>query len=537
MAQLFTMPQPGSTMEEGTILKWLRAEGETIRRGEPLLEIETDKATLEVEATEDGVIRKILAVAGAVVPVRQGIAIIAGAEESIEDLLREAGLAPPIEAAIEDPVQLAPEAPFVASGGEDGKENGSAAPISPSVLSTASMPGLAGVGRSVANHDGPTRVDISPRARRAADTAGVAIAQLAGRGSGPQGRVIERDVMEFLQMRPAPADSVGTARPTSVVAVAPAPPIADPTPVKTGPRATPLAARMADELGVNLTELTTGLPGSRVRSEDVMRQADRARGQSDETSSPLPPAQISASPAMTSPVSPDADAGYTTTPLAGMRKRIAENVAASAFSAPHVTLTLEVDMAAAAEFRARLLPEIEKAYGARVSYTEIIVKAAARALDDFPLLNSALVNNEVRTFAAKNIGVAVALDEGLIVPVVKNAERTTLGAISAELKQLAARARAGKFTPDDLSGGTFSITNLGAFEIDIFDPIIVSGQAAILGVARIADKPVAVNGEVVIRPMMNLCLSFDHRILDGVPAARFLQRLKELLEAPLLILV
>src|SRR5262249_5317529 len=155
----------------------------------------------------------------------------------------------------------------------------------------------------------------------------------------------------------------------------------------------------------------------------------------------------------------------------------------------------------------RLIPDIEKAYGARLSYTDILVKAVARALDEHPRLNASLVGDEIRLYAQKNIGVAVALEEGLIAPVVKNAEGKSLGSLSAELKQLIERARTGKFTPDDLSGGTFTISNLGAFGIDVFDPIIVTGQAAILGVGRIADKPVVLNKEVVVRTMMNLCLS------------------------------
>lgn len=344
---------------------------------------------------------------------------------------------------------------------------------------------------------------LSPRARRYADAHGVPVAALAGRGTGVEGRVVERDVIAFLEaQRQQPS--------------AAAPGIEE----KSAPRVTPLAARMADDLGVNLGELATGLPGSRVRSEDILRHVETVR----------PGAEIA-------PMVASAEAGVTVQPFGGMRKRIADNVAKSAFTAPHVTLTLEVDMTEAAEFRARLIPEIEKAYHARLSFTDILVKAVARALGEHPRVNAALIGDELRLYSQKNIGVAVALDDGLIVPVVKEADKKSLGAVSVELKALAERARAGKFTPDDLAGGTFSITNLGTFGIDVFDPIIVPPQAAILGVGRIADKPVVLNKAVVIRSMMNLCLSFDHRILDGAPAARFLQRVKELLENPLLILV
>jgi pyruvate dehydrogenase E2 component (dihydrolipoamide acetyltransferase) len=474
MAQVFTMPQLGSTMEEGTILKWHKREGDAVKAGEILLEIETDKSTMEVEAPSDGVVRKILAAENALVPIREPIAILGSADEPIDALI---------------------------GGGESQTNHGGHGDTrreeSPLPTAEHRTPN-ADYQPPATSHQPP--VAISPRARRLAEERGVAVSALAGRGTGIEGRIVERDVLAYLEAQPVaavPAVESGTERAM--------------------PRLTPLAVRMADNLGVNVADLATGLPGSRVRSEDVLRHAE----------------------AKSETTAPTAQGGqnYTTAPFAGMRKRIADNVVKSAFSAPHVTLTLEVDMTACTELRAQAIPAVEKAYGSRLSFTDILVKAVAFALADFPRLNASLVGEEVRIYTQKNIGVAVALDEGLIVPVVKEAERKSLGAISVELKQLVERARTGKFTPDDLAGGTFTITNLGAFRIDVFDPIIVTGQAAILGVGRIADKPVVVNKAVVVRAMMNLCLSFDHRIVDGAPAARFLQRVKELLEAPMQILV
>ncbi|HLJ55046.1 MAG TPA: dihydrolipoamide acetyltransferase family protein, partial [Chthonomonadaceae bacterium] len=426
-------------------------------------EIETDKATMEVESPASGVLRRLLAAPDTLVAIRTPIAIIAAADESIEEL-----------------------AGAPANGGVAGQAATTGVPTSDLLardLPPAKAPAAA-----------RAPILISPRARRRADEQGVPIFALAGLGTGPQGRIVERDVAAYVERSAAQID--GAAGPRAAA------------------RATPLAARMADDLGVDLNSLALGLPGSRVRSEDVRRHAESA-----------PAAQ------------PAESAGAAVIPLGGIRKRIAENVVKSAFTAPHVTLTLEVDMTACAEFRAQALPAVEKANGVRLSYTDILVKAAARALTEHPLLNATLAGDEIRLLADKNIGVAVALDEGLIVPVIKAADQKGLGAISAELKQLVERARAGRFTPDDLAGGTFTITNLGAFGIDVFDPIIVAGQAAILGVGRIADKPVVVNKAVTVRSMMNLCLSFDHRILDGAPAARFLQRLKELLENPLLVVL
>ena len=473
MAQLFNMPQLGSTMEEGTILKWLKSEGDSIKKGEVLLEIETDKATMEVEATEDSVLRKILYPADSLVAIQKPIAILGTATESIDHLL---------------------------GGGVEARETAAAAATAApvGVAEVLSVPALAG---------GGAEVFVSPRARRIADESGIAVRELAGRGTGPEGRVIERDVLLYLQQRQSQPLAAGETR----------------------TRVTPLAAKIADELGINLSDLEMGLPGSRVRSEDILRHADTISPQR---------AQRGTEEQVVAPLATGAgQESSATVAFGGMRKRIADNVAKSAFTAPHVTLTLEVDMTACGEFRTKVIPDVEKTYGARISFTDILVKAVARALGEHPRLNAALVGNEIQLYAQKNIGIAVALDEGLIVPVIKNAEGKALGAISKELKGLVDRARTGKFTPDDLAGGTFSITNLGAFGIDVFDPIIVTGQAAILGVGRIADKPVVVNKEIVVRSMMNLCLSFDHRLLDGAPAARFLQRLKELLENPLLMLL
>ncbi len=482
MAQVFLMPQLGSTMEEGVILKWHKQEGDAIRQGDVLLEIETDKATMEVESTLDGVVRKILTPAAASVPIRQPIAILGSADEPIEALLAQVGLgssAPAPEPEISAPASLTP---------------------TPERLPVTAARGRAGSDTAMRE-----RVFLSPRARRRADTHGVPVAALAGRGTGPEGRVVERDVIAYLEAQPSLMPETAE------------------TPAR--PRVTPLAARLADDLGIDLGDLTLGLPGSRVRREDVLRHAETAR--------PADPR----SAADKSPASSVNEDSYTVEPFGGMRRRIAENVARSAFTAPHVTLTLEVDMTEASEFRARLIPEVEQVYGVRLSFTDMLVKAAAQALREHPRLNAALVGEELRLYAQQNIGVAVALDEGLIVPVIRSVGSKSLGAVSAELKQLVERARTGKFTPDDLAGGTFSITNLGAFGIDVFDPIIVPPQAAILGVGRIADKPVVINKEVQVRSMMNLCLSFDHRIVDGAPAARFLQRLKELLEHPLRLLI
>ncbi|HHY91954.1 MAG TPA: 2-oxo acid dehydrogenase subunit E2, partial [Firmicutes bacterium] len=218
-------------------------------------------------------------------------------------------------------------------------------------------------------------------------------------------------------------------------------------------------------------------------------------------------------------------------PLSGMRKVIARRMAESKRTAPHVTFNMAVDMT-----RAKALREALKAQEKKVSFNDIVVLAAARALRDFPVVNASLTEAEIIYHNAIHVGVAVALDNGLIVPVVKNADRKDLLTLAQEIKDLAARARAGKLSPDEASGSTFTVTNLGMYGMDTFTPIINLPESAILGVNSIQDKPVVVEGNIVIRPMMNLSLSVDHRLIDGALAAQFLSRVKAYLEEPALML-
>lgn len=453
MAEYFNLPMLGQTMEEGTITKWLKGEGDYIRRGDIIAEVMTDKANLEVDATFEGYLRKILVAEGETVPVNAPIAIISKTpDEDISSLLTPGPKAEPQIAAA--PVEVREPAR-------------AAAAVQPSATRTTEE-----------------RLFISPRARRLAQEKGVPLQALAGRGTGPQGRILERDVESVWQEM-----------------------------MSTKPRVTPLAEKVAAEAGVNVAAVAGTGVGGRVTKEDVLR-------------------------ATTPPVTPAAPpAGAQVVKLAGLRKLVAENVVKGFFSAPPVTLVAEVDMTECVRLREQLLPEVEKAYSTRLTYTDLIVKAAARALRDFPLMNATLQDDQILIHPEVNVGVAVAVEDGLLVPVVKNADRKPLGEVSREIRELAERARAGKSTPDDLSGGTFTITNLGAYDVELFNPVLVPGQTGILGVGRIAEKPAIREGQVVARHLMNLCLTFDHRVLDGAPAARFLQRVKQLLESPMLLLI
>ena len=335
-----------------------------------------------------------------------------------------------------------------------------------------------------------SRVFASPRARRYADEYGVDVALLAGRGTGVDGRIVEADVVAFYEEQLAAKKEAE----------------------KAAPRISPLAQRVAAEHGVPVETVAGTGYGGKVTQDDVKRAVAPANG----------------------PLAPNTG-GTTTVTLRGMRKMVADAVARSASTAPHVTLTVPVDMTEATRFRAQILPAVEKSHGVRVSFTDIIAKAAARALQDHPYLNSTLAGYDITLHRSVHLGIAVSLGtDGLIVPVVKDAQAKSLGEFSQALKALVAKAKSNSLASDDVTGGTFSITNLGTFGVTQFNPIINPPQTAILGVCAIADTLVAINGQPQVRPMMNLCLSFDHRVTDGAPAAAFLAQLKETLEQPYL---
>ncbi|MCL6588655.1 MAG: 2-oxo acid dehydrogenase subunit E2 [Firmicutes bacterium] len=449
MATKVVLPMLGQTMEEGTIIRWIKQEGETVEKGEPLLEVMTDKVNMEVEAPATGVLRKIIAQPEEVVPVMGLIGIIGTPDEPIDDILAEIGRPPDFG------IQSTP-------GASTPQEKPTAKDV------------------QIANE----RVFISPRAKRIAEEQGVPIEALAGRGTGPNGRVVEKDVLAYIAEQ------------------------GEPVKVKV----TPLAAKIAAEQGISLKEVVGTGPQGKITREDVIRA--------------------------TSQVQPSySSIKEKVIPFSGIRKIVADNVTKSAQSAPHVTLTAEVDMTEAVRVREQILAEFERKYGVRLSFTDLIVKAAARAILDHPMVNASLQGNEIRIPADVNIGIAVAIEGGLVVPVIHNAEKKSLAEISTEIKRLVDKARSGGLSGEDMAGGTFTITNLGAYGVDIFNPIITPGQSAILGVCRIAKKPVAVADSVAVRSMMNLCLSFDHRVLDGAPAAEFLQKVKELLESPYQLLI
>jgi pyruvate dehydrogenase E2 component (dihydrolipoamide acetyltransferase) len=401
------LPKMGQTMEEGTIIEWVKKEGDPVERGDLLFVFESDKATLEVEATARGFLRKILVPVGKTVPILTVVALITRtADEDIEDYQ------------VESPEVQRMEAQVPA--------------LEPATLVPALEPAAG-------------RILASPRARKLAREKGVDLALVTG--SGPHGRIVERDVLDYLTLLPKEA----------------------PTPL---------------------------------------------------------------------PAPPTVGQTVESVPLTGLRHIIAERMAASAHTTARVTLVTEADATAFVETREQLKAHVANEWGFAPGYNDLLGIIVARALREFPYMNVRLSadGQAIEHLPAVNLGMAVDTERGLLVPVIRHADQKGLRAFGTELRALVERARAGKSLPDELTGGTFTITSLGMHEIDAFTPIINLPEAAILGVGRIQAKPVVRDGQIVVRQMWTLSLAFDHRLVDGAPAARFLQRIKQLIENPYLLL-
>ena len=296
-------------------------------------------------------------------------------------------------------------------------------------------------------------------------------------------------------------------------------------------RATPVARRLASELGVDLSQVQGRGPRGRIHKADVLASAEQgARA----------PAGVKAGASTAVPAAVEVPLPSArrkkVVPLAGARKIIAERMAYSAFTAPHITLTLSVDMSEAARLRSRLLASIEQRTGLRLSFTAILTRAVASTLPRHPYLNASLNGDEVILWEDVNVGIATSIEDYLIVPVIREAQTKDLEQVVADLGDLVERARAKRLTPSEMAGSTFTISNLGMFGIESFAAIINPPESAILAVGKIVNTPVDVEGQTELRPTMHLTLSADHRIVDGAAGARFLADLKAILENPYLLI-
>jgi pyruvate dehydrogenase E2 component (dihydrolipoamide acetyltransferase) len=472
MATPVIMPKFGMAQEEGTIIHWLKQEGEHVEKGDVLLEVQTDKVDMEVEAPVSGVLRDIRYGPDATVPVTTVIAMLTS--EADEARIRSGG---------------APAAPQ--------SDVPAAAPaVDAAVAAPAEAP------PSEARQRGDGRA--SPVAHRVAEASGVELASVVG--SGPAGRIMRADVE-----RAADAPEQGRVR------------------------ATPAARRLAREQGIDLAEVQGSGPNARIQADDLRALA--AQGQPALQPDQAQPAQAPSAPPHAAP----ANAAQARTaqpgarPLRGVRRTIARRVAQSWSTIPHIWLTARIDMARAEAARALLAPDVE-ALGAKLTPTVFVARAAAAALLRHPRLNAHLVEEQgewlLTEWDAVHLGVAVALDEGLVVPVLHDAQTLGLAALAGQMGEQARSARAGRLAPADVEGGTFTLSSLGALPVDHFTALIFPPQVAILAVGRMQMEPVWDGTQFAPRPVLQATLSVDHRAVDGAVAGAFLAEFKRLLEAP-----
>ena len=409
MATKILMPKLSDTMSEGVILKWLKKEGEKVKQGETLVEIESDKADMELEAYDSGVLKKILVSEGGKAGIGAPIGIIAGLNEDITELLNE-------------PLAI-PRLPEINEASEEESPTTPLAPFSP-----AGTP----------FHATTEHLKASPLAKRLAKENKIELRSISG--SGPQGRIIKRDIEPLIEGKK------------------------------------PISAKGAASI----------IPG-----------------------------------------------GHRDIELSLIRKTIAKRMQESKQTVPHFYVTVEIDMEPAISFREQL----NAATDSKISYTDVLIKAVASTLMRHPNVNATYLGNTMRQFGEAHIAVAVALDDGLVTPVLRNCEQKTILQINSELQDLAERARSRKLKPEEYQGATFTISNLGMYGIEEFAAIVNPPEGAILAVGSIVEKPVVKKDQIAIGHTMKVTLSSDHRIIDGAVAARFLQDLKVVLEKPVALML
>ena len=414
------MPKLSDTMTEGTVVSWKKAEGDAVEMGDIIAEIETDKATMEMEAFDDGVMAKIIIPEGGKAPVGSLLAILAEEGESVEDAIAGSGDAAAAPAAAPAATEAAPAA-----------------------ASAAPAPAVSADG---------DRLKVSPLARKVGAESGVDLSTVTGTGAG--GRIIKDDVLK--------------------AAAAPAPAAAAPS------------------------------------------------------AAPAPAPQA---------INPVASAEDQKLPLSSMRKIIADRLLTSKVTIPHFYLHVEVDAGQLMSLRKQINSQAEATHGNKYTVNDFITKALINACMAVPAVNASYAGDHIVQFGNVGVSVAIAVEDGLVTPVVKQAQAKSLLQISKEIKDMAARARDKKLRPDEFDGGTVTISNLGSYGIESFDAIVNPPQAAILSVGGIFDKPVVKNGEIVPAKIMNIGLSCDHRVVDGAVAATFLNEVKKLIENPALMLV
>jgi pyruvate dehydrogenase E2 component (dihydrolipoyllysine-residue acetyltransferase) len=544
MANRVLMPKGSDTMTEGKILKWIKKEGDAIVSGDAIAEIETDKVNMEVEAVAAGILRKILVQEGSMVPVGQLIAVIAGAQEDISALLNGGGK----KAEAAAPATPEVHAPAPAGGPQKPRTASKAHRVlmpkgSDTMTEGKILKWLKQEGEKVTSGDALVEIEtdkVNMEVEAVADGTLRKILVSAG-GKALVGDLIailagpNEDISALLvPAEPPKAEAAHPAAPAPAAAQVAVGGTLPPPPIGGGRvLASPLARRIAKEAGLDISSIFGSGPGGRIIRSDVEKAvANRQAGAyvplSVRAAGPAVPTSGLAQPAGR-PI-PAGGPEFQDEPLSSMRKVIATRLPQSLGPVPHIFLTIEADMRRAKELResANNLDATLK-----LSYNDIVLKAVAAALRWHGEVNVSFQGDTVRYHNRVHLGMAVATDDGgLITPVIRDADRKSLQQVSREAKEMAGRARKKKLKPEEYTGSTFSVSNLGMLGIEEFTAIINPPEAAILAVGAVEEKPVAENGRVETGFRCRLTLSCDHRVIDGATGARFLQTLKRILENP-----
>ena len=469
MAEVIIMPKLGFNMNEGKLVQWYKNEGDEIAKGEPLFSIETDKTNMDIEATSDGVVKKLLIEEGDQIPVTLPIAVVGAADEDVSAVVADAR------------AQL---------------ESGGAAPAEEKEEAPAAAPAEEKKPAAVPKAEGG-RLKITPRARRVAAENDLSIEDLAITGTGWQGGICEQDILDYLESNKI--------------------------------KATPVAAAMAKAEGIDLADITgTGVNG-KIMKEDVEKAVAAAAKKAEAA------AEAAADEAE---FTADGKEILEKVPYAGVRKVIGDRLSESKFTAPHLYFTQKVNM----EDVIALRKKVNAAQDKKTSVTDFIARATVIALQKYPEMNSSLVGDTIIKYKSVNLGIAVASPTGLIVPNIKDSQDLSVVELSKASTPLFEKAREGKLAINEYSGGTFTISNLGMFGIENFTAIINPPEVGILSISSTKDEPFVVikedgSKEIQIKPMMNIQLTVDHRIIDGLLAAQFVTEIKKLLENPISLLV
>lgn len=475
MATEVKMPKLGIDMVEGSISKWLKQEGDSVKAEEAIAEVETDKSTVEMPAPEDGVLLKIAVAEGDLVPVGAIVAYIGKAGEAVPG-----------------------------GGSSQPATNGQAAESKPAKVEAAPAPVAATPAPAPTPAEADSDVKASPVAKRLAEQEGIDLHTL--KGTGPGGRITKEDVEQALvalmNTEPAPPDRV---------------------------KASPMARRVAREKGYTISQIKGTGPEGRIVVQDVL-DFTPAKVEPAVTESGTQKAETAPATALAPSVAGIGAAEEV--PLSRMRKRIAQVLTASKAPVPHFYVTMDIDMEAASKLREQMNASLS-AEGIKISFNDLVVKATALALRKFPNINASFAGDKIIKHGDVNVGIAVSTPNGLITIATRHTDKMALSELSTMTRARAGRARDGKVQPDDLGGTTFTVSNLGMYGVDSFVAIITPPEAGILAIGGIRQEPVVKDGQIVIGSRMKVTLSADHRVTDGAEGAEFVVEVKRLLENPM----